>query len=53
MMSVSTAKYDEATIDLMMNKYCYKCAYRCTKVNRIEIENHIAKQLKENLIEES
>ena len=50
---VGTVKNYEATIDLIIEKYCSKRPYRCTIEDKLEIEQQISELLKKNLIEES
>lgn len=50
---IGTIKDYEARIDLIVDKFCSKRPYRCTIEDRKEIEQQVAKLLKNDLIEES
>lgn len=50
---IETVNDYEARINLLVDKLCSKRPYRCTNEERKEIEQQVAKLLKNNLIEES
>lgn len=50
---IGTVKDYEARIDLLMDKYCCKRPYRCSIIDKKEIEEQVAKLLEKNLIEQS
>gem|GEM_PF-1416539 len=50
---IGTVRDYKAHIDLTEEKYCCKRPYRCTFVDRKEIENQVTKLLEKGLIEES
>lgn len=50
---IGTVKDYEARIDLLVDRFCSKRPYRCTIADKKEIEDQVAKLLKNDLIEES